>query len=124
MGRPQILMWTDLLPSLSTIAVAAPTLVVAYIVFGITGFGTALIAAPVLAHVMPVSQLVPLLALLDCAAAFVNGVRLGDKVAKDELIWIVPLMILGSIVGAWLLLVIPPKPMMLALGVFVVGYAI
>ena len=35
----------------------------AYIVFGIAGFGTALIAAPVLIHFMPLSKVVPLLVL-------------------------------------------------------------
>lgn len=114
----------ELLPSLTILAIAAPTLAISYIIFGIAGFGTALIAAPVLAQIMPVSAIVPLLALLDCAAAVVNGVKLSDKIEKRELVWLVPLMIVGSLIGAYLLLVIPPRPMMLALGVFVVSYAI
>jgi uncharacterized protein len=114
----------DLVPSLLTLALAIPTLAIAYIIFGIAGFGTALIAAPVLAQIMPVASIVPLLALLDCLAAIVNGVKLSDKIATREMMWLVPLMIAGSLVGAWLLLVIPPKPMMLALGIFVVGYAL
>ena len=113
------------LPSLwPVLAVAIPTLAIAYIIFGIAGFGTALMAAPVLAQTLPVSAIVPLLALLDCLAAIVNGVKLSDKIARREMMWLVPLMIAGSLVGAWLLLVIPPKPMMLALGIFVVGYAL
>jgi uncharacterized membrane protein YfcA len=114
----------DALPSLDQIAVALPTLAVAYVIFGIAGFGTALIAAPVLAHTMPVSTIVPMLALLDCAAAIINGVRIGDKVARDELFTLVPLMVTGSVVGAWLLLIVPPRPMMLALGLFVTAYAL
>jgi len=70
---------------------------------------------------MPVAAIVPLLALLDCAAAVINGV-LSDKIAKDELIWLVPLMVLGSLVGAYLLFAIPPRPMLLALGAFVALY--
>jgi uncharacterized membrane protein YfcA len=117
-------MQPDLLPSLTLLAIAAPTLGIAYTIFGIAGFGTALIAAPVLAQIMPVSAIVPLLALLDCAAAIINGIKLSDKIEKTELAWLVPLMMMGSLAGAWLLLVIPPRPMMLGLGVFVVGYAI
>jgi uncharacterized protein len=117
-------MLLDLLPSWTVVAVALPTLAVAYIVFGIAGFGTALIAAPVLAHLMPLSVLVPLLSLLDCAAAITNGMRLSDKVAKDELAFIVPLMIVGTMAGATLLLVLPARPMMFALGVFIAGYAV
>jgi uncharacterized membrane protein YfcA len=108
----------------TALAVAVPTLAIAYIVFGIAGFGTALIAAPVLAQVMPVATIVPMLALLDCLAAIVNGVKLSDRIARREMMWLVPLLILGSIIGGYLLLVIPPRPMMLALGVFVIGYAI
>jgi hypothetical protein len=114
--------WPDALPTLETVALAFPAVAVAYVIFGLAGFGTALIAAPVLAHAMPVATIVPLLALLDCAAAVVNGVRLSDKIAKSELVFLVPLMALGSLVGAYLLFAIPPRPMMLALGVFVVAY--
>jgi uncharacterized membrane protein YfcA len=113
------------LPSFwTTLTIAVPTLAIAYVIFGITGFGTALIAAPVLAQVMPVASIVPMLALLDCTAAIINGVKLNDKIAKREMIWLVPLLIGGSLLGGYLLLVIPPRPMMLALGLFVVGYAI
>jgi uncharacterized membrane protein YfcA len=106
------------------LAVAIPTLAIAYIIFGIAGFGTALIAAPVLAQVMPVASIVPMLALLDCTAAIINGVKLNDKIAKREMMWLVPLLVAGSIAGGTLLLIIPPRPMMLALGVFVIAYAI
>ena len=44
----------------------------AYIVFGIAGFGTALVAGPVLIHFMPLSRIIPLLVLLDFVAAFGN----------------------------------------------------
>jgi uncharacterized membrane protein YfcA len=114
----------DLSPLWPALAVAVPTLAIAYIIFGIAGFGTALIAAPILAQVMPVASIVPMLALLDCLAAIINGVKLNDKIARREMVWLVPLLIAGSLVGGMLLLIIPPRPMMLALGLFVMGYAI
>jgi uncharacterized membrane protein YfcA len=40
------------------------------------------------------------------------------------MIFLVPLMIAGSLVGAWLLFSIPAKPMLLTLGIFVVCYAL
>jgi uncharacterized membrane protein YfcA len=73
---------------------------------------------------MPVSSIVPLLAIMDCAATTTNGIRLGSKVARGELARIVPLMVLGSGAGAYLLLTIPPRPMMAALGLFLMGYAL
>ncbi len=50
--------------------------------------------------------------------------KLGRKVAFDEMKWLIPLMVCGSLVGIKALLVIPAKPMMYALGVFVIGYAL
>ena len=117
-------MWPDFLPPIETLAIALPAVVIAYVIFGVAGFGAALISAPVLAHALPVATIVPLLALLDCVAATINGVRLSGRLAKDEIVWLVPLMVVGSVAGIYLLLVIPPRPMMLALGAFVVGYAI
>jgi uncharacterized membrane protein YfcA len=114
----------DLLPSLADLAVAIPALGVGYVVLGMVGFGTVLVAAPVLAHSMPVSSIVPLLALMDCAATTINGIRLGKKVDRAELVRIVPLMVLGSVAGAYLLLTIPGRPMMAALGMFLIGYAL
>ncbi len=114
----------DLLPSLADLAVAVPALGVGYIVLGMVGFGTVLVAAPVLAHSMPVSSIVPLLAVMDCAATTTNGIRLGSKVERGELVRMVPLMVLGSIAGAYLLLTVPSRPMMAALGLFLIGYAL
>jgi hypothetical protein len=47
-------------------------LLIAYIIFGISSFGTALISAPLLAFYMPVAKIIPLLALLDFLAALLN----------------------------------------------------
>jgi len=69
------------------VAVAVPSVVVAYIIFGIAGFGTALVSAPVLAQVMPVAKVVPLLALLDFIAAAVSGLRMTKNVVVGELRW-------------------------------------
>ncbi|CAI0931084.1 Uncharacterised protein [Serratia liquefaciens] len=55
--------------TLSSYLVLAATLLVAYVIFGIAGFGSALVAGPVMALYIPVAKIVPLLALLDMCAA-------------------------------------------------------
>ncbi|MGE0497640.1 MAG: sulfite exporter TauE/SafE family protein [Ramlibacter sp.] len=112
------------LPDLITLLVAEPTLVVGYLVFGMIGFGTTLVAAPVLAHVLAVSTVVPALALTDFLAACTNGLRLGPLVARREVLRLVPSMFAGSAFGAWILFSVPVRTLMLALGVFVVLYAL
>jgi uncharacterized protein len=112
------------LPDFAVLLVAEPTLVVAYLVFGMVGFGTTLVAAPILAHVLPLSTIVPALALTDFAASVTNGFRLSAHVDRRELLRLVPPMVIGSAVGAWLLFAVPVKTLMLLLGVFVVLYAV
>ncbi|WP_326535924.1 sulfite exporter TauE/SafE family protein [Pseudorhodoferax sp.] len=111
------------LPPLQLLA-AGLGVALAYVVFGLAGFGTALVAGPVLAHVVPLATIVPLLALLDCAAAGVNVAR--DRRAADlaELRRLVPLMAIGSLVGAAILLRGQPRALLLALGLFATAYAL
>ncbi len=99
-------------------------IIAAYVIFGIAGFGTALVAGPVLAQFVPVATVVPLLALLDFVAAVVNVSRDAGAADRAELRRLVPLMAFGSLVGAALLLLGRPQAMLLALGIFAVAYAL
>jgi len=63
-------------------AVIGVGVALAYIVFGIAGFGTALVAGPILILFMPLSKIVPLLVLLDFVAAFGNLLPSRRDVAK------------------------------------------
>ncbi|MBD2796573.1 sulfite exporter TauE/SafE family protein [Xenorhabdus sp. 18] len=110
--------------TLSSYLVLAGVLLVAYVIFGIAGFGTALIASPVMALYIPVAKIIPLLALLDMCAAIVNVSRDGRNAQWSELKRLIPLMIVGSLFGAAILLKTRPDILLLALGAFVVFYAI
>ncbi len=109
------------LPAYATMSAA---LVVAYVIFGIAGFGTALVAAPVLAYVMPVAQIVPLLALMDCSAALLNLARDGHAADRAELWRLVPCLLAGSLIGAALLLRLRADLLPPVLGAFVTAYAL
>lgn len=100
------------------------TLLFAYVIFGIAGFGTALVASPVLALYVPIAKIVPLLALMDMCAAFVTISRDGREADWCELRRLVPFMVVGSLIGAAILLKTRPNILLLALGVFVVGYSL
>ncbi|KLO03229.1 permease, partial [Morganella morganii] len=94
-----------------------------YLVFGMVGFGSALISSPVLAFFIPVSHIVPMLALMDLGAAVINVTRDGRKADFAELKWMVPLMIGGSLIGAAILLKTHPDLLAVFLGAFIVLYA-
>ena len=106
--------------------VIAPLVVFAgYVAFGISGFGATIIIVPVLAQVLPLKFVVPLLVLLDFAAAIMmranNATRARDM---GEIRWLLPFMLTGMGLGAYLLKVAPERWLMFALGVFVAGYAL
>ena len=96
----------------------------AYVVFGIAGFGTALVAGPVLIHFMPLSQIIPLLVLLDFVAAFGNLLPSRRDVVRSELLRLLPFMALGCTLGVVFLLQLKSDLLLLLMGLFVTAYAV
>ncbi|MCU1730344.1 MULTISPECIES: sulfite exporter TauE/SafE family protein [unclassified Pseudomonas] len=96
----------------------------AYVVFGIAGFGTALVAGPVLINFMPLSQIIPLLVLLDFVAAFGNWLPARKAVVRSELLRLLPFMALGCTLGVIFLLKLKADVLMLLMGLFVTAYAL
>lgn len=96
----------------------------AYVVFGVAGFGTALVAGPVLIHFMPLSRIIPLLVLLDFVAAFGNWLPARKAVARQELWRLLPCMALGCTLGVVFLLQLKADLLLLLMGLFVSGYAL
>lgn len=115
---------TTALPSPGHWLLMSAALVVAYVIFGIAGFGTALVASPVLAYAMPVAQIVPMLALLDFSAASGSVVRNARAADTSELRRLVPAIVAGSLAGGALLLTLRPDVLLRALAWFVCGYAV
>ena len=98
---------------------AAPlVIVVAYTVFGLSGFGSTVISVPILAHFLPVSYLVPLMALLDLASALFIGTTGREHVSKAEMKRLVPWMFVGFAIGATVLVGVPDQYLRAALGTF------
>ena len=96
----------------------------AYIVFGIAGFGTALVAGPILILFMPLSKIVPLLVLLDFVAAFGNLLPSRKDVARGELLRLLPCMVVGCALGVTFLLNLKSDILLLLMGLFISAYAI
>jgi len=95
--------------------------ITAYIVFGLSGFGSTVIAVPILAHFLPVSYLVPLCAVLDLGSSIFVGTTARRHVATGELKRLMPLMFVGFALGAGLLLHVPDDYLRAALGFFAVA---
>ena len=96
----------------------------AYIVFGVAGFGTALVAGPLLILCLPLSKIIPLLVLLDFIAAFGNWLPARRDVARPELLRLLPCMAVGCVVGVVFLLSLKSDLLLLLMGVFITAYAL
>jgi len=98
--------------------VAPLTILFAYTVFGMSGFGSTVIAIPILANWLPLTYLVPLMTLGDLVAAVAVGGSNRQHVSGAELKRLMPFMILGIALGVTVLVAVPQHPLKIGLASF------
>lgn len=91
---------------------------VAYFVRGLTGFGSGLIAIPVLALFEPLTFVVPVIMSLDFIASFVIGGVDRSKTDWLEVRTLLPFGLLGALFGTYVLVNFPTNPVLVALACF------
>jgi len=102
--------------------VLAPVVIAAgYTVFGLSGFGSTVVAVPILAHFLPVSFLVPLMAVLDLVCSIFVGTTGRRHLSGREIKRLLPFMFAGFAVGATFLVKAPDAYLRGALGIFAVA---
>jgi uncharacterized membrane protein YfcA len=91
---------------------------------GLTGFGSALVTIPLATFFVPLPFALAVFAVVD----FANGLRLGLENPKNAILGdiarMVPLMIVGIVTGTTLLVNLPRQASLMALGVFIICYAV
>ena len=102
----------------------AAILLAAYFIRGITGFGSGLLAVPMLALLLPLQFVVPLVLLLDFTASLVIGGLHFKRVQWNEIGILIPFSIVGVALGTSLLVNLPQAPMLIALATFVLIFAV
>jgi len=103
---------------------AAAILALAFFVRGIAGFGSGLIAIPLLALFLPLPVVVPLMALLDYLAAATHGLRHRDAIQWRDLLPLLPFTLAGSLIALYLLHHADTEQLKGYLGGFVLLYAL
>ena len=88
------------------------------------GFGSGLIAVPLLSLVLPVTAVVPLVVSLDYLGSASQGIKNLDQIAWKEQLALVPFMLVGVGLGLYLLQAVPTAALVRALGAFVIVYAV
>ncbi len=94
-----------------------------YVVFGVTGFGSP-ITIPVLAHLLPLHLVLAVAAVLDLASGLALGLHTRRPADRRDLLALVPFTLIGVAPGVTLLVNLPRRATLLALGVFVCAYAL
>jgi uncharacterized membrane protein YfcA len=110
--------------SLAALIFAPLIVLLANIVFSISGFGLTLVAIPLLAHLFPIKFVIPMVVLLDVVASVRQATKLRSGVYKEELVSLLPFMLAGMGVGAFLLIRLAADLLLLGLGIFVLAYGI
>lgn len=107
-----------------TLGLSGAIVFLGYIAFGLTGFGSSIIAIPLLAQIIPLKLAVPMMLLMDMVAGFFVGAKNSRDIDRAELKGLAPWIALGMIAGLPLL-VNAPEPILLAvLGVFAIVQAV
>ena len=110
--------------TIEIVAYSAVVLFLAYLVRGIAGFGSGLIAVPLLTLVAPVPMVVPLVVSLDYIGSASQGLKNRHCIAWKEQLALIPFMLVGIGVGLLVLRAIPTAVLGKVLGGFVLVYAV
>jgi uncharacterized membrane protein YfcA len=103
---------------------AAVVVLAAYVIRGIAGFGSGLIAVPLLSAVVPVATAVPVVVSLDYLGSAGQSARHARHVVWREQLVLVPFMLVGVTLGLFILHSLPTTILSRALGLFVIAYAV
>src|SRR3954453_9927503 len=92
------------------------------LIFGVTGFGSALVTIPLATHLVPLKFALALFAVVDLSYAYSVGLENPKNAVKAEWQRLVPVILIGTILGVTLLVNLPRDAGMGLLGVFILTY--
>ena len=98
------------------VAWAAAVVFGAYVVRGMSGFGTSLVAIPLLVFILPIHAAVPLMSLLGLGAMLMLGVRDRAHVRWDEMWRLLGPTLLGVLAGVYIFSLLDARLMQKLLG--------
>ena len=106
------------------ILLAILVIFIAYIIKGLSGFGSGLVAVPLLAFILPLIVIVPILGLLSYGGTVMQSISLRKQVVWPDLLPLIPFSLFGIVLALWLLVNLDAHLLTLFLGGFVMFYAL
>ncbi|MHB1950269.1 MAG: sulfite exporter TauE/SafE family protein [Acidiferrobacteraceae bacterium] len=105
------------------VLIGSAVVLAAFVIRGVSGFGSGIIAVPPLALMLPLHMVVPAVTLLNYIASLRLGVRDLKHIAWRELAPLAPSSLAGILIALYLFR-IRSSALTLALGVFVIGFGL
>ncbi len=99
-------------------------LATAYVFRGVTGFGSGLIAIPLLAFFLPLTFVVPFIGLLDMSASILHITHTRQHIAWKVILRAIPFALFGMISALFIIQSINTLILVKALGAFIILFAI
>lgn len=106
------------------LGISLAVVAVAYVVRGIAGFGSGLIATPLLLMFLPLTTVVPLVVVLDYAASAAQGIRDRREIAWREIASVLPTAVIGVATAFWLFRLVEAQWLVKVLAVFLIAFAL
>lgn len=110
--------------SQTELLLAAGILFLAYFIRGIVGFGSALVAVPLLLFILPFKTVIPLIVALDYIASASHGIRQRSTIQWHDIFPLLPFSLLGVLAALYLLNSLDVRLLLSWLGGFIIIYAI
>jgi uncharacterized membrane protein YfcA len=95
-----------------------------YAVRGAAGFGSGVVATPLMAFVLPLSTVAPLVTFLGAFVSIRQAIRDWNLIAWRHIAAFVPGILIGVPLGIWVFRAASPAVVLKALGAYVVAYAL
>ena len=118
-------MLLDLLPlTINELVLCIVIIFVAYVIKGLSGFGSGLVAIPLLAFFLPLTFIVPVLALVSYTGTVYQSFTYRSDVVWRDLWPLLPFSLAGITIALWLLVNTDVTVLTLTLGIFIFCYAV
>lgn len=105
-------------------SLALSILIVAYTFRGVTGFGSGLIATPLLALFLPLTFVIPFMGILDMSASITHISHTRQHISWKVILRAVPYALIGVPIGLYVLRNTDTLILIKALGIFIILFAI
>ena len=105
-------------------SLALSILIVAYTFRGVTGFGSGLIATPLLALFLPLTFIIPFMSILDMSASLTHVMHTRQHISWKTILKAIPFAFIGVPIGLFVLQSIDTLILVKGLGIFIILFAI